>query len=247
MKTGLFRADSVISNKYKVMKSNRTAESGQPTKVEPQRKGPSTRRWNNLVKSPEEQYQLKRQAVIAEASRAFGNRGYQSVSLDEIASSLNVTKPALYHYIKSKQELLYECHNLALNLGVKALDLALLTGNTGLKKVEIFISSYIDFFASELAATAVMHEINAMRPEDRKRIERRRRQFDLTLRKLIEEGIADGTIAPCNSKLAVFWFMSAINGIPRWFSAEGELSGSDIAKAFVDFLIHGIQAQTPSR
>lgn len=229
------------------MKTDRTIENGSRKKVASQKKEPSTRRWNNLVKSQDEQYQLKRQAVIAEASRAFGHRGYQNVSLDEIASSLNVTKPALYHYIKSKQELLYECHNLALDLGVQALDQALLTGNTGLKKLEIFISRYIDLFASELAATAVLHEINAMRLEDRKRIERRRRQFDLTLRKLIEEGIADATIAPCNPKLAVFWFMGAINGIPRWFSAEGELSGSDIAKAFVEFLVHGIQAQTASR
>ena len=63
-------------------------------------------RWNNLVKSPDEQYLLKRQAVIAEAVRAFGRNGYQNTSLDDIAGKLNVTKPALYYYFKSKEELL---------------------------------------------------------------------------------------------------------------------------------------------
>lgn len=74
-------------------------------------------RWNNAVSGADEQYELKRQAVIAEASKAFGRQGSQNVSLDEIANALNVTKPALYYYFKSKQELIYECHELAMKIG----------------------------------------------------------------------------------------------------------------------------------
>ena len=58
-------------------------------------------KWNNAVSGADEQYQLKKQAVIAEASRAFGRHGYKNVSLDEIAKTLNVTKPALYYYLKN--------------------------------------------------------------------------------------------------------------------------------------------------
>lgn len=223
--------------------SDHPSESKQPSKVRAKKKDAPPRRWNNLVKSQDEQYQLKRQAVIAEASRAFGHRGYQNVSLDDIAKSLNVTKPALYHYIKSKQELLYECHSLAMDIGDQALEHALATGNTGLGKLESFISNYINAFANELAASAVLHELDALPPDDRREIIGRRRQFDLRLRNLIQEGIADKTISPCDAKLAVFWFMGAINGIPRWFSLGGEFSGAEIAKAFVKFLLTGIQAQ----
>lgn len=226
------------------MKSDRVIENSSQRKASPKKKEAPARRWNNLVKTQDEQYQLKRQAVIAEASRAFGHRGYQNVSLDEIASSLNVTKPALYHYIKSKQELLFECYNLALDLGVQAFEQAESTGKTGLEKLEVFISSYIDQLVSELNAPAVLDQIHSMRPEDMKKIQRRRRQFDASLRKLVEEGIADGTIAPCDPKLAVFWFMGAINGIPRWFRAEGALTGAEIAKNFVGFLINGIQTRS---
>jgi AcrR family transcriptional regulator len=207
------------------------------------RKPAAPRRWNNLVKSPDEQYQLKRQAVIAEASRAFGHGGYQNVSLDEIAKSLNVTKPALYHYFKSKQELLYECHNLSMEIGDMALEKAMTTGKNGLEKLEKFLSIYIQAFASEMGASAVLREYNGMTPNDRKRIMARRRQFDLRLRGLIQEGIGDKTIAECNPKLAVFWFMGAITSIPSWYRLDGELSGSDIALAFVQFLVKGIQGQ----
>lgn len=227
----------------KLRKSQQVTGNTEPTKASSKKKAMPAKRWNNLVKSQDEQYQLKRQAVIAEASRAFGHRGYQNVSLDDIANSLNVTKAALYHYIKSKQELLYECHNLSMDIGDKVLDHALATQKTGLEKLENFISGYIDAFANELAAPAVLSELNAMPPEEKKWIIDRRRQFDLRLRKLVQEGIDDKTIAPCNPKLAVFWFMGAINGIPRWFSASGEFSGAQVAEAFVKFLVLGIQAQ----
>lgn len=116
-------------------KAESIIESAEAKKAGAKSKPTAPRRWNNLVKSQDEQYQLKRQAVIAEASRAFGHRGYQNVSLDEIAKSLNVTKPALYHYIKSKQELLYECHKLSMEIGDEALEKALTTGKNGLEKL----------------------------------------------------------------------------------------------------------------
>ncbi len=224
-------------------KAESVSESAEAKKAAPKRKPASPRRWSNLVKSQDEQYQLKRQAVIAEASRAFGHRGYQNVSLDDIAKSLNVTKPALYHYIKSKQELLYECHSLSMEIADKALEQAVATGKTGLEKLKRLLSVYIQDFASELGASAVLHEYDAMTPNDRKRIMARRRQFDLRLRGLIQEGIDDKTIVQCNPKLAVFWFMGAITGIPRWFRMGGELSGTEIADAFVQFLVQGIQSQ----
>jgi len=227
----------------KLKKTERTIENVVSAKSSAKKKTAPAKRWNNLVKSQDEQYQLKRQAVIAEASRAFGHLGYQNVSLDDIAKSLNVTKPALYHYIKSKQDLLYECHSLAMDIGDKVLDHALVTEKTGIRKLESFISGYINAFANELAASTVLSEINAIPLEDRKRIIGRRRQFDLRLRKLVQEGIDDKTITPCDPKLAVFWFMGAINGIPRWFSVSGEFSGAQIAESFVKFLMQGIQAQ----
>ncbi|MEI2624025.1 MAG: hypothetical protein V9G23_09115 [Giesbergeria sp.] len=54
-------------------------------------------KWNNAVGGAEEQYQLKRMAVIAEASRAFGRKGYKNVSLDEIAAVYPTVIPCITH------------------------------------------------------------------------------------------------------------------------------------------------------
>ena len=111
-------------------------------------------RWNNAVSGADEQYELKRQAVIAEASKAFGRHGSQNVSLDEIANALNVTKPALYYYFKSKQELIYECHELAIILQALLLD-GCGSGATGIAE------HYVD--GPEFRACAIDHRLHLRR------------------------------------------------------------------------------------
>lgn len=199
------------------------------------------KRWNDAVDSPDDQYQLKKDAVIAEAARAFGRHGDKNVSLDDIAKILNVTKPALYYYFKNKQELIYECHELAMTIGDRVLREATAAESTGYDRVTAFIKNYVSLLTNEMGAPAILHDFGSMTPADQKKITARRRQFDLELRQVLEDGVRDGSIAPCDCKLAVFWFMGAISTIPKWFHAEGGLSGEQVADIFTGFLARGIQ------
>lgn len=203
-------------------------------------------KWNNAVGGADEQYQLKKQAVIAEASRAFGRHGYKNVSLDEIAKTLNVTKPALYYYFKNKQELVYECHELAMQLGDRVLQDAIASESTGYGRISAFMKNYISLLTDEMGAPAILHDVSVMSAADQKKITLRRRKFDLELRKVLEGGVQDGSIAPCNVKLAVFWFMGAINSLSQWLHIDGNLRGDEVADIFIGFLAHGIRpAEAP--
>lgn len=199
-------------------------------------------RWNNAVGGPDEQYQLKKQAVIAEAAKAFGRRGYKNVSLDEIALALNVTKPALYYYFKSKQELIYECHELSMRIGDEVLQDAIASEANGYERIAAFVRNYVELLTDRLGAAAILRDVSAMTPADQKKIRLRRRKFDLQLRKVLEDGIQDGSIEPCDPKLAVFWFMAAVGSISQWYDPNGSLRGHQVADAFINFLSNGIRS-----
>ena len=203
---------------------------------------PKPQAWNAAIVDRADEARRKRLAVIAAAARAFGHRGFHNVSLDEVAVALNVSKPTLYNYVKSKHELLYECYNLALDFGDEVIREVQALDGTGLDKLTIFITRYVRMLTERLGPAAVFYEFYSMRPSDREKIQRRRRGFDRIFRQLVSEGIADGSIAPCDPKLAVFWFMGSITGITRWFDPNGELSGEEIADAFVAFIKNGLAA-----
>jgi TetR/AcrR family transcriptional regulator len=199
------------------------------------------RKWSNQLGSAQDQFELKRQAAIAQALRVFGRQGFKSTSLDEIAAALNVTKPALYYYFKDKQELLHECHKLSMDMGDQSLDAGVAAGGTGLEKILKFVYSYVTALTGELGASSVLDELDALKPEDRRLVIRRRRAFDRRLRALVEEGISDGSVRACDSKIVVFWFMGAIHGIPSWFRSNGEQTGGEIAHKFAELLSRALR------
>ncbi len=53
--------------------------------------------------------EVKRDAVIRAAAREFNRKGYHNTSLDDIAARLEVTKPTVYYYVTSKEQLLFQC------------------------------------------------------------------------------------------------------------------------------------------
>ena len=64
--------------------------------------------WRSRRKTRSDR-ELKREAVIHAAARAFNEHGYHNTSLDDIAAALEVTKPTIYYYVENKEQLLFEC------------------------------------------------------------------------------------------------------------------------------------------
>ena len=71
--------------------------------------------WKDAVPVPSAQFDGKREVLLREAAASFNRRGYHGTSLTEIAKKLGVTKAALYTYVPSKEELLYYCHDSAMD------------------------------------------------------------------------------------------------------------------------------------
>lgn len=200
--------------------------------------------WKNAAPSRDQIFQLKRTVLLRETARAFTARGYRDTSLDEVAKTLGVTKSALYYYVKNKQEILFECHVLAQDLGDVALDHARKCGTDGRTRVVLFYQKYIELLTGELGSCAVLTEFSALEPENRAIIARRRDEFQVELSKLFAEGMEDGSIRETDPRMALFLFMGAVNWLTQWFRPEGELSGEIIARQFSDLLDAAIKTPT---
>lgn len=184
--------------------------------------------------------EIRKRALVIAAGRAFGQKGFHNTTLDDIADVLAVSKPALYRYIKNKHEILYECHRIAIGMSEESLDEAEAAACNALDVVRLYVENYIRKMTSELGTCVVLTEYYSMTPEHNRLIQKRRRTLDTRLRTTIERCINEGLIAPCNVKLAVFFFMGAINNINRWFSETGETSGEEIAHVFAEHVVQSL-------
>ncbi len=188
------------------------------------------------------QYQLKRKALLYEAARQFMEGGEGKFSLTEIARKLHITKPALYHYFKSKQEILFECYALSFDIGDRALEQAVATGGSGCAQVQLFIHNYTLAGLTELHATMALREM-ALEPAYSAMILERRDSLHKRLRELVAHGVDDGSIAPCNPTFAVIVLIGAVTELLKVYDPKGEFSAAQIAQQTAKLLTAGLAAR----
>jgi AcrR family transcriptional regulator len=189
--------------------------------------------------SREEQVRLKKLALVTEACRIFNERGFGNASLDDIASSLSITKAALYYYFKSKQEILFECYMLSFAKADEAMDYAEAEGRTGREKLEFYVRRYVATGLDELAPTISLRESEALDGKLRRKVDERRIQFRNRLRGIVREGVADGSITDCDPALVVTCIAGIISWLFRVYDPRGKLSPTEMADGIVSLLANG--------
>jgi len=198
--------------------------------------------WKNMVPNRKVLRELKREALLREAVAAFNQDGFHATSLDDIANSLGVTKAALYRYFPSKHALLFEAFNEALKVAFESLDRAQRSGGNALERLQLAIQGYLEVALSELSRCVILTEEHALLPEHRKIIFEQRDKYEGALRDLVKEGIEEGSIVPCDSKLAIFAIFGAVNWVPKWYRVGGAWSSEQLAKGLSQLVCRSISA-----
>src|SRR5262249_51249388 len=66
-------------------------------------------------------------------------------------------------------------------------------------------------------------------------------EIDQGIRRLIRDGIQDGSIEPCDPKMTAFALAGALNWIAHWYREDQSLTGAQIAAAFVTIFEGGLR------
>ena len=60
------------------------------------------------------QHEAKRAAILSRAAKLFNTKGARSTTLADVADKLGLTKTSLYYYVKTKEDLIYQCYQSAM-------------------------------------------------------------------------------------------------------------------------------------
>lgn len=189
----------------------------------------------------------KREAVLRMAAQVFNEKGYLAATLDEVAERLHVTKPTLYYYVKNKDEILYECVRIGLTMLQDAITEVGASGGTALDKLVAAMHKYTEIVTMDFGMCLIRVGEDPLPPESQRKLRRIKAAIDLEFRELIRQGIVEGTIAPCDPKLAAFTLAGALSWIGRWYRPEGAWTPDEIARQCIALLSNGlcVQKTTP--
>ncbi len=184
-----------------------------------------------------------RQEILRTAARLFQQRGYDATSMNDVAAALKLSKGGLYHHFQSKDEILFEIMNHAMEITQERV-LAPVRGIADPEdRLRALIRLHMEVVLSprDREITVMLHENHPLPPTLRKRINHRKKEYVHFVESLIAEvqdaRKAKSTVSP---RAAAFALLGMINWIYQWYKPEGNLQAHNLIPQFTDLLLGGI-------
>jgi AcrR family transcriptional regulator len=190
-----------------------------------------------------------RQEILRTAARLFQQRGYDATSMNDVAASLKLSKGGLYHHFQSKDEILFEIMNHAMEITQERVVNPVRGIADPEERLRALIRLHIGLVLSprDREITVMLHENHPLPPALRKRINTRKKDYIHFLENLMKEvqdlskaqRPAKGRVSP---RAAAFALLGMINWIYQWYKPEGDLQAQNLIPQFTDLILGGIFA-----
>jgi len=190
---------------------------------------------------------VKRDAVVQVAARAFAERGYHNTSLDDIAKALDVTKPTIYYYVTNKEQLLFQCFVTGLEPIRAALRAVKTSKQPARERLNTVLRQYAQAVASDFGWCMVIAEHQDLSASMSDHIRALKVEIDQGVRRLLREGVKDGSVQPCDVKMTAFALAGALNWIAHWYRANQGMTAGQVADSFVTIFEEGLRPRAARR
>lgn len=189
----------------------------------------------------------KLEEICDTALEMFLANGYGQSPLSRIASAVGLTKAGLYHYFKSKEELLFLIHERHLKKHfIPILEKAERIPDPE-ERISFFMASYTKHaLVEDASAKVLIHEASHLLPHHRKKIEDVwRRTLDLIRNAFVEMEKA-GKIKPLNKTFAAFAALGMCSWTFYWFDYDRRETADELSRTYVEIFLHGLMDQEKS-
>jgi AcrR family transcriptional regulator len=183
-----------------------------------------------------------RQEILRMAARLFQQQGYDATSMNDVATALKVSKAGLYHHFQSKDEILFELMNHALNITQERVVDRVRASADPEERLRMLIRLHVEVILSvrDREITVLLHENHPLPPSLRKRINARKKEYVHFVEKLVAElQQARQSKRNVGPRAATFALLGMINWIYQWYKPEGALNSQQIAAQFAEIFFSG--------
>jgi len=191
-------------------------------------------------RSTAKENQAKRDALLLAAVRMFNERGYHATSLEDVAATLGVTKPVIYHHLGNKDQVLFECVRIGLSELQEAAEQASEEPGNGLDRLRVYLRRYAETIMGDFGRCVIRTGDELLSQEARVKFRKLKRRIDTDLRARIQQAAADGSAVVPDTRTAAFAIAGALNWTARWHRPGGPDDSTKIASDLVDILCAGL-------
>jgi AcrR family transcriptional regulator len=183
----------------------------------------------------------RKDEIIAVASSLFKEKGYNAVSMRDIAQEMGIKAASLYNHISGKQEILSTLVLYLARKFTKGMHSVMISNGTPLDKIKEVIEMHIDITVSHSEALAALNnDWMHLENEDLADFIKMREDYEENFRTIIKQGIKAGDLKPRHPEVILFSILSTLRTLYLWYQKRGKLDVNILKKDMVAVLLQGI-------
>ncbi len=184
--------------------------------------------------------------IMRAALRLFGRKGYGAVGIREIALEAGVSTAALYHYMRTKEDLLVTLmadRLRRITVGVRgAIEEVSAPEQQLVAMVRVHIIAHARF-----PEGVIDEEVRSLSSETRPTIVALRDAYESVWNDVLRAGQEEGVFDIARPKFARLALLEMCNGVVHWYSPAGDAGLTVIADEYADMALALVRATRAGR
>ena len=185
---------------------------------------------------------ITKQDIIEASVKLFNEKSYSATSVQDIAKSLGVTKAALYYYVSSKEQILYEIFDQTMTTAEARLNMLMEQEMSIEERIRKIVFNHIMAVFDEAPNIKVFFTEKAyLSSENDILINARRRRYEEIIADVFRRGVAENILKKDLEILpTVYALIGMCNWLYHWYDPAGRLKPGQLADHYANILLQGI-------
>jgi AcrR family transcriptional regulator len=185
----------------------------------------------------------REEQIIEHALELFSEGGYRETSLQEIADRLGITRPAFYHYFKSKDDLLWKLVGpLGKQLLLRAEPIAA-GDEPPVEKLRQLLESHVQTLVDNWEGFKIyFNERHRVASARSRTLNRAEEKYLALLAEVIAAGQDDGSFRVGSPRFLAYLVKGFANSVLHWYRPDGDLSGEEVSSITAQTIVAGLCA-----
>ena len=194
-------------------------------------------------------YDQKLEFILRTSARIFAEKGYHSTTMRDISRETQASLAGLYHYCRSKEELLFLIQDNCFGRVLERLQERLGETAEPIEKLRLVIENHLSFFAANMAEMKVLsHEAESLAGDMHAHVSGKKQEYTRLVREILsgaQQAHASAT-REIDLTVATYALFGMMNWIYNWYDPRGKLSVNELVDNISRVFLYGLFGEPSS-
>jgi AcrR family transcriptional regulator len=195
-----------------------------------------------------EQFDRRRENLLAVAARVFAARGYDRTTMRDLSRASHMSLAGMYYYVRGKEDLLFEIERGCFERVREGAERALADASAPEERLQAFIRHHVQFFATHMDEMKVLsHEAESLTGAPLEEVRKLKRAYVDLCEELLARLEEQNGGERVNRHVATYALFGMMNWIYTWYDPEGSVGALELADSICRLFLNGYAAEVQVR